>query len=84
MKPAKSKAPMMQNPVCDEEISPPPSPQASRPQRISALVAKNTLQDGIELDDDCFAGIEEEESDTDTDTSDSDGDSGDSDDEVYT
>ena len=83
MKPAKRKAPMTQNPVCNEE-TPPPSPplQASRPQRFSALVAKYTLPNGVETDDDCFAGNEGDESITNT--SDNDSDSGDSDDEVYT
>ena len=65
MKPAKSRAPMLQNLVCNEETPPP----------------KNTLQAGIELDDDCFAGNEEDESDTNT--SDNDSDSGCSDYEVY-
>ena len=75
---------MMQNLVCNEETpSPPPPPsQASRPQRFSALVAKNTLQVGIELHDGCFAGNEEDESDIGT--SDNDSYSGDSDNEVYT
>ena len=53
---------MMQNPICNEETPPPPPPppppQALRPQQFSALVAKYTLQDGIESDDDCFAGNE--------------------------
>ena len=73
MKPAKRKAPMMQNLVCNKETPVPPAPaapaaaappQASHPQRFSALAAKYTLQDGIELDDDCFAGNEGDESDT--------------------
>ena len=50
--------------------------------RFSALAAQYTLQDGIESDDDCFAGNEGDESDKDT--SDIDSDSGDSDNEVYT
>ena len=85
LKPVKSKVSMIQNPVCNEETPPPPPPpppKASRLQRFSALVAKNTLQVGIELDDGCFAGNEEDESDTDT--SDNDNNSGDSDNEVYT
>ena len=73
MKPAKQKAPMTQNPLCNEETPPPPPqppplpappPQASLLQRFSALVAKYTLRDGIESDDNCFAGKEEDESDT--------------------
>ena len=84
MKPAKRRAPMMQNPVSNEETPPPPpspSPQVLRPQRFSALVAKYTWQDGKESDD-CFAGNEGDKSDNGT--SDNDSDSGDSDDEVYT
>ena len=75
---------MMQNPVYNEEtphLTPPP-PQASRPQRFSALVTNYALQDGIESDDDCFAGNEVDE--FDTNTSDNDSDNGDSNDEVYT
>ena len=34
-------------------------PQASHPQQFSALVAKYTLHDGTELDDDCFADNKE-------------------------
>ena len=84
MKPAKRRAPITQNPVCNEETPPPPPqlPQGSRPQQFSAVVGKHTFQDGMESDDDCFAGNEGDESDTDT--SDNDSDSGDSDDEVYT
>ena len=78
MKPAKRKAPMTQNPVCNEETP----PSHHHPQRFSALVANCTLQDWIESNDDCFTGNEEDESDTGT--SDHDSDSGDSDDEVYT
>ena len=41
MKPVKRKAPKTQNPVCNEETPPsPPPPQASLPQRFSALAAK--------------------------------------------
>ena len=79
MKPAKRRAPMMQNPVCNKET---PPPQALLSQCFSVLVAKYTLQDGIESDDDCFAGSKGDEADTDT--SDNDNDSGDNDDEVYT
>ena len=57
-------------------------PQASQPQQFSALVAKYTLHDGTELDDDCFADNKRDESDTDT--SDNESESGDSDDDVYT
>ena len=73
MKPAKRKAPMTQNPVCNEETP----PSHHHPQRFSALVANCTLQDWIESNDDCFTGNEEDESDTGT--SDHDSDSGDSD-----
>ena len=79
---------MTLNPVCNEETPPPPPPppsplpQASRPQRFSELATKYRLQDGIELDDDCFAGNKGDE--PDTSTSDNDSDSGHSDDEVYT
>ena len=52
----KRKAPITRNHVCNKEI--PPPPQASCPQLFSALVAKYTLQDGIESDDDCFASNE--------------------------
>ena len=94
MKPAKQKAPMTQNFVCNKETllpSPPsqpsPPPQASCPQRFSALLARYTLyiatlQDGIESDDDSFAGNEGDESDTNT--SDNDCGSGSSDEKVYT
>ena len=73
---------MTKNPICKQETPPPPAlpaapPQTSHPQRFSAFVAKCTLQDGIELDNDWFADIEGDESDTDT--SDNDSDSGDSD-----
>lgn len=51
---------MMQNPVCEEEtpplVSTLPQQQWPRPHQLSALVAKYTGQDGIELDDACFAG----------------------------
>ena len=60
---------------CNAET--PPLPQASRQPRFSALVAKNTWQDSIELNEDCFAGNEKDE--CDTDVSDNDSDSGDSD-----
>ena len=78
---------MTQNPVCNEETPPPPTPpsrppKASCPQRFSALNVKYMSQDVIEADDGCFAGNEEDESDTDT--SDNESDSGDSDDKVYT
>ena len=80
MKPAKRKIPIMQNLLRTEEKQTPP-PQASCPQRFSALVAKYTLQDGAESDDDCFSGKEGVESKTHS--SDYDSNSGDSDDEVY-
>ena len=83
MKPAKQRAPMKQNPVCNKETPPPlPPPQALRSQCFSVLVAKYMLQDGIESDDDCFAGSKWDEADTDI--SENDSDSGDSDDELYT
>ena len=58
MNPAKRRAPMTQNPVCNEETPspPPPPPQALHPQRLSALVAKYTLEDTKKSDDNCFAG----------------------------
>ena len=77
MKPAKRNVPMTQNHVCNEETPSPPPTQTSRPQKFSALVAKYMLKDGIESNDDCFAGNERDESDTGT--SDNDSDSGDSD-----
>ena len=61
--------------------SPPsPPPQAWCLQRFSALAAKYTLQDGIESDDDCFAGTDQSDNrdQSDTDTSDNDTDSCDS------
>ena len=67
------------------QTPPPPSPQPPQAwclQQFSALAAKYTLQDGIELDGDCFVRNKGDESDTST--SDNDSDSGDSDDEVYT
>ena len=85
MKPAKRKAKMMQNPVCNEEtptLLPAAPPQASHPQRIYEFVSKQTFQDSIESDDDCFAGNEGDESNTST--SDNASDSADSDDDVYT
>ena len=86
---------MTQNLVCNDEAPPPPQtlpappPQVLHPQIFSALAAKYTLRDGIELDNDCFAGKEGDESNTDTsdndtDTSDNDRESGDSYGEVYT
>ena len=48
--------------------APAPAPQSPHPQKFSRLVAKCTLQGGIESDADCFAGIEGDESDTNTDT----------------
>ena len=70
-----------QNPVYNEEKPPPlpPPPEASRPQQFSAIVAKYTLQDGVESDDDCFAGNKRNKSDTDNES-----DCSDSDDEVHT
>ena len=71
---------MTEYPVCNKKTQPPPLPtQASHPQRFSVLVAKYALQNGIELDDDCFAGNEGDECDIDT----FDNDSDDSDDEVH-
>ena len=78
MKPEKRKAPITQMPHVTP-LTPPPQPLW--PQQFSGLVAKYTLQDGIEQDDDCFASNKRGE--YDTDTSDNDSDSGDSDDEVY-
>ena len=55
MKTTKRDAKMTQNPICNQETPPPrpaATPQKSHPQRFSAFVAKCTLQDGIELDDD--------------------------------
>ena len=82
MKPANRKALVMQNPVCNKERTPPTTPQALRPQQFSAIIANYLLQDGIETDDDCFAGNKRDESDTNT--PDNDSDSGDRDDEMYT
>ena len=78
---AKQKPPMTQNPVCNEETlqSPLSPPQALRPRRFSALVANYALKNGIESNDNCFAGNDGDESDADTSDNDSD-----SDDEVYT
>ena len=81
MNPAKQKALVMQNPVCNKETTPLTTPQALRQQQFSAIVATYVLQDGIETDDDCFAGNKRDESDTNT--SDNDSDSGDIDDEMY-
>ena len=59
-----------------------PDPESAKQHlRFSVLVAKYTLQDSTESDDDCFAGNEGHESDTDTSNNDSD--IGGSDDEVY-
>ena len=80
IKPAKSKGTYDAESCNAETPPPPPLPQASRPPRFSALVAKNTWQDGIELNEDCFAGNEKDE--CDTDISDNDRDSGDSNDEA--
>ena len=81
MKPVKRKAPMTQNPVCNEETPPSPlQPQASIPQWFSALLAKYALENERELDDGFFAGNKGDENDTDT--SDNDSDSGTSDDEM--
>ena len=74
---------MTLNPVCNEETPPAPAPsplQASRLKQFSALLAKYMLQDGIESDDDCFAGKKGDESNASGNGSTS----GDSDDEVYT
>ena len=52
---------MTQNPVCNEETPPAPpapSPQASHPQRFSAVIAKGTLQNGVKSDDDNFCHFE--------------------------
>ena len=74
---------MTRNLICNEETPPTPAPlppQAWRIQQVSALVAKYMLQDGIESDDECFAGKKGDESNT----SDNDSNSVDSDDKVYT
>ena len=82
--PVKRKSPMTQNLVYKDEPLPSPAlpPQASRSHWLSALVAKYTLQDGIESDDEYFPGNDKDESDTDT--SDNNRESDDSDDDVYT
>ena len=64
MKPAKRKASVTQNSVCNKKASPAPPPQSPRPHRFSALAAEYTLRYGIESDDDCCAGNEGDESDT--------------------
>ena len=48
-----------QNPVYNEEKPPPlpPPPETSRPQQFSAIVAKYTLQDGVESDDEATKEI---------------------------
>ena len=50
MKPANRKALVMQNPVCNKETTPPPTPQALRPQQFSAIVATYVLLNGIETE----------------------------------
>ena len=82
MIPAKQKAPMAENPVCNEETPAPSPPQASLPQQFSAFAAKHALQNSIELDDDYFGSNERDESNTGT--SDNDSDSCDNDNEVDT
>ena len=62
--------------------APPPQQQTWRLQRFWALVAKYTLQDGIESNDDCF--VDNEENEFDIGNSDKNSDSGNSEDKVYT
>ena len=75
MKPAKQKAPVTQNPVCNEEKPcppprppppPPPLPLTTTtisivPTTIFSTCWKYTLKAGIKSDDDCFADNKGEE-----------------------
>ena len=69
-------------PRSNQTPPPPPQPQASCPQRFSALLGKYTLRDSTDPDHNFFTGNEGDESDIDT--SDNDSDSGGSDDKVRT